>query len=100
MLFAWPRIPGGKSYYVNGWVGKNGGGGVSIKMGVGGGGDENMSADWRSRYISLKGFHRKLQRRVQQRPLPDNNVALKNFISPVTEGIQLSNIDRNYKVLI
>ena len=37
MLLAWPRIPGGKSYYINGWVGKNvcvWGGDGSIKMGV------------------------------------------------------------------
>ena len=39
MLLAWPRIPGGKSYYVNGWVGKNGGGGGGGgKKGGGGGG--------------------------------------------------------------
>ena len=26
MLLAWPWIPGGKPYFINGWVGKNGGG--------------------------------------------------------------------------
>ena len=41
MLLAWPGVPGGKSYFINGWVGKNRG--VSIKMGTG---FENMSADY------------------------------------------------------
>ena len=35
MLLAWPGIPGGKSYFINGWVGKDGGGE-----------GENMSADY------------------------------------------------------
>ena len=28
MLLAWPWIHGGKSYFINGWVGKNGEGGT------------------------------------------------------------------------
>ena len=35
MLLAWPGVLGRKSYFINGWVGKNEGGGVSIKMGGG-----------------------------------------------------------------
>ena len=37
MLLAWPGVLGRKSYFINGWVGKNEGGG--------GGGGENMSAE-------------------------------------------------------
>ena len=47
MLLAWPGVLGRKSYFINGWVGKNegGGGGVAKKMG-GGAGGENMSAEY------------------------------------------------------
>ena len=39
MLLAWPGVLGRKSYFINGWVGKNEGGG-------GGGGGENMYAEY------------------------------------------------------
>ena len=30
----------------------------------------------------------------------DNHVNLENFVSPVMEGVQLSNLDRKYMVLL
>ena len=31
ILLAWPGIPGGESYFINGWVGKNGEGGGGVR---------------------------------------------------------------------
>ena len=62
MLLAWPGIPGGKSYFINAWVGKNGrGGGGSIKMR----GGENMSADYTQTKRSWGGGKKIIRFRLQ-----------------------------------